>query len=156
MKLLKSLERGFKELSFNQKTVITISVGGTAAMFLATMLSVVVGTWNAVEARKERIKAEDAKAETLKLAAETADMVALTTTYLGWGINSVPNFQDRNECFHIILSNSVHLIRLTGREPSHFSSIRQLQGVVYYVKGSPGIVNRPSSADLEHLSGMKK
>jgi len=137
--------KAIKKLSFNQK-----------ATLVAIYLGVLICAWQASEARQERIKAQEAKAATMQLAVEAADMAALMATFAGWGINSVPNFADRDQFYSMTLSNSVDLVRLTGREPSDFAGVRQLQGLVNYLKGYPGIVNRPPSAALERGSGMKQ
>jgi len=148
--MIKTNKHGYSRLTFNEKAnFIALYIG-----ILLAGLMLILNTWQTSEARQERIKAQEAKGATMQLAVETADMAALMATFAGWGINSVPNFEDRNQFYSMTLSNSVDLIRLAGKDPADFASIRQMQGLVNYLRGSPGIINRPTSAGLEHVSGM--
>lgn len=107
-----------------------------------------------IEIIKEVEKAKVINEETKKLAVKTADLVALMSSYTGWGLQTIPIKKERLNFYKSALEGASELIRSGGKNPNDFQSIKELKGVVIKFEHNPNEepVTRPSSKELQSIA----
>ena len=123
----------------------------TDQVFWMPFIAIVIATCNMIQSTIKYSEITKIEKLNKELAMKTSDLVAIMSSYTGWGGQAIPIKEERLNFYKTILEKTSDLIKSSGGRPEDFKSLKELRGVIKTFKPQEELITRPSSLELQSL-----
>lgn len=126
--------------------------------FWTPFIAVILGISSLIQSTYKYAVTVEIEKKVKRSAVKTANLVALMSSYEGWGLQSIPIREERLNFYRSSLEGASELLISSGENPDDYQSIKELKGVIIKFEQNPKEtpVTRPSSEELESLAEKSK